>query len=252
MSTSPKPRSSRKTPAKARETPAIVQGTTTKAGLGKLLNSKAKLISGQGADSEERGEEEFRHQVHCRRRLVDELRRRELAAQGARRIFISYSGSGSTVVSELRKYFEAKRFEVVLGFGTEVQTSDQYIVAKIIQLIASSSCFLGVWTKTYTCTTVPYTTLNNNQAAVSSGSAPSVWMPFELGIAMGFRKPAKVMFEAGMQNDFIEKPNMGDAKIEFVDATWKGAADKAHVYFERQLKHQHTRWTSPITNSDDE
>lgn len=231
-----------KKPAAKAKAPRAPKGN----GVNKILETKRRAIKSQSTAAYHSGVEEDKMQVQCRRALLDKLREQSLAMGGARRIFISYSGSGSSVVTHLKKFFERKKYEVVLGFGAAVQ-GEQYVVRSVIDLIAGCSCFLGVWTKTYECETAPYRAMAGNDVATAHGAAPSVWMPFELGIAMGFRKPCKIMFEQGMHVDFIEKPNLGEAKIIFEPAGWREKAEIALDYFESRVDARYQRMANAPT-----
>lgn len=72
--------------------------------------------------------------------------------------------------------------------------------------IKKADAFLGIWTRDFEATSVQGFDNLNNPITARYGLVPSVWMPFELGVAAAHNKPFKVLVMSGTHPLYYEKP----------------------------------------------
>lgn len=196
-----------------------------------VLEQKRALISETDQGGLDHQDTSVSFQAEHRRLLCDHLERVRLEIYNVKEVFISYSSTGGELYSIAERVFKEFGFHPRHGDEAGVKSGD-HIPSEIIKIIRQCSYFLAIWTKTYDAQTQPYRGFHGNEVGTSRGYAPSVWMPFELGVAMALKKPCKVMVEEGMQTDFLEKPDLSNSKIAFGRATFKDQLQHAKNHFE--------------------
>jgi hypothetical protein len=208
--------------------------TLSKETFAKSMKRQLEEIAHFDAEADQAGDSAARYQAGRRRSLCASLQNASINVQNLKSVFISYSGTGSDYFDLARGFFSKNKYEIKHGSVRAVLEGD-YITKDIIQVIRGSACFLAIWTKTYEAKSLAYRGLNGNEVGPASGFAPSVWMPFELGVAMAFGKPFKVFVEGATMTDFLEKPNVGNAKVPFKPTDFEMQLEIALNHFNKRL-----------------
>lgn len=216
----------------------------TREAIDQMLERKKQEIA--SIDTANQGETSRRYQAWKRRLLCDQLRRDHLEIYDIREVFISYSGTGRRLFDMSADYFKDHKYKLRHGSEAGIRAGD-YIPSDIIAAIKQCSCFLAIWTRTYDAQRTPHRSFQGSETAGDRGSIPSVWMPFELGVAMALNKPYKVMVEEGTMSDFLEKPSLGKSKIVFRHETFLRELQVAKDYFERRFIETKAWLTLPLT-----
>lgn len=136
-------------------------------------------------------------------------------------LFISYSGSGVALAAKAKSIAGEYGFTVITGFDKATATQKMSLSESIINLIQASQSFLGIWTHDFDAKSKPGRDARNNQVEVLKGQIPSVWMPFELGVAASFRKHFKLLVKQGTHRGYYEKPLHTSAHILFQEADFE-------------------------------
>ncbi len=114
---------------------------------------------------------------------------------GARqKIFISYPSAGQEYMEELRQRLESdkeKRWEIEVYIDT---TPADFTYSEARRLISDSDYFIGIWHP------------ENKDGAVLT----SPWLPFELGLAMAFHKPFKLVAHSSLPRKELVQRIAGD------------------------------------------
>lgn len=216
----------------------------TRNAIDQALERKKQEIA--SIDTANQGDSFRRYQAWKRRLLCDQLRREHLEIYDIREVFISYSGTGRDLFDLSAEYFQKHGYKLRHGSEPEIKAGD-YIPSDIIAAIKQCSCFLAIWTRTYDAQRAPHRSFQGSDVAIDRGSIPSVWMPFELGVAMALNKPYKVLVEEGTMGDFLEKPNLGKSKIVFKHPTFERELQVAKDYFERRFMETKVWLALPVT-----
>lgn len=142
------------------------------------------------------GDAEGRADAQMRRNtLIDVEEQFNNSVTADTRLFISYSESGNVFYS-----FAKTLAEDELGFKvleqTESRTPANYLHPSIRRTVQNSTAFLGIWTGEYSA---------ESQRDDTPGDVPSVWLPYELGLATAFRVPFRVCLADGLHHHYSEK-----------------------------------------------
>lgn len=137
-------------------------------------------------------------------------------------IFISYSGVGKGLGEVAAKLAQEYGFMPKTGFDAEVELRmsratgvEESLPQAIISQIVSCDCFLGIWTEDFSAENKEGTDMRGNKLERQTGYIPSVWMPFELGIAASHNVPFRLLVSSGTHRLYYEKPFNLQAQILF-------------------------------------
>jgi len=189
--------------------------------------------------SPSRGNTEFEFQQDCRAGLLNELTRRADILASKPRVFISYSGAYEPLCRQAKEHFEKdKDFE-----GAEWRDHDRRdedILIDIRKRIASCTCFLGIWTGYYDSTRCDYSDKTTGFVT------PSVFMPYELGLARANRAVYRVLIPHNLHRDFVI--DKGRYIHRFDAQNFGVELEKATAYFKEQIANRPARWAidSPV------
>ncbi|MGQ0532347.1 MAG: hypothetical protein ACT4OF_06605 [Caulobacteraceae bacterium] len=143
-----------------------------------------------------------------------------------RSIFVSISGSGRDFFGVAKEVFEQKKIVMLTGFDKEVHASKNMPRA-IMDRIRKADAFLGIWTRDFDATSIAGVDWRENPIDVRNGHVPSVWMPFELGVAAASDKPFKLLVLAGTNPHYYEKPFGTVPADSFKPVNFREAIDRA-------------------------
>ncbi len=154
-------------------------------------------------------------------------------------LFVSYSGLGTALAEAIRVAAKEFDFEIRTGFDSEVDQGfredtlvEHNLPQAIISQIASSDFFLGIWTR-------EFEDARGRAVPSVTGGMPSVWMPFELGVAAALGLPFRQLVEKGMHPLYCEKPFNTTAGILFDASNFHAKLHSALKYFDmRRQKRQ--------------
>jgi len=158
-------------------------------------------------------------------------------------LFLSYSGLGKPLAERAKAMAGEYGFQVKTGFDKEVDlavdelSDDVSLPQAIISQIVSSSCFLGIWTDDYVSTrNKPGMDGRGMSVAESQGTIPSVWLPFELGIAASHELPFRLLVAEGTHRLYYEQPFNIKKQIMFDAGNFVEQLSTAMQYFRKRLR----------------
>ena len=187
------------------------------------------------------GETEHKFQLDCRRSLLNELERYARVLASPTKVFIAFSKDFEDRYEVLAGFFRSKGYEPINGM---TDSAASRILTEVVDKISNCSCFLGVWTGNYHVSSV------NSVDGRTHLTAPTVWMPFEFGIAIAKGVITKIMVEQDIHPDFVAKPDGDNRRIFFnrSDQNLLQQAELVYQYFEEQVGERGPRWaaTSPL------
>lgn len=206
-----------------------------------LANLKTSAQHVEAQLLEKTGNAEFKFQLKCRQKLIAELQRRAEVLASQPKVFISYSREGQLYYERAREFFEKNDFRVVHWQNREERLGGK-IVPDIVARIASCSCFLGIWSGQYRSERADGT---DKKTPLTT---PSVWMPFELGIAIANNAICQVFIDGTMHSDFMKEPNLGNYNERFNSDNFGALLTSAATHYKRELAERPPRWsaTSPL------
>lgn len=177
--------------------------------LPRLVNRQFKLLGKIEEQARRTGDRELVAEVQHKRRHLTALQNAADAASapGGRSIFISYPKRLAPAIAEIKRIAEVDfGFDVIrTGFDPDVAGA-KTLKAGILHAISSSSAFLGVWADD----------VRLKSARSRQNSAPGVWMPIELGMALALDKPYRLMIKDGMSAAYIT-PVIEQAHAHFAE-----------------------------------
>jgi len=136
-------------------------------------------------------------EVRAKRKLIADLQNETRNILGEERsIFISYPARMQEDTETIRKLaIENFGFKhVYTGFDEEVRKTPNNLRTGIMYKIREASCLLGIWSDD-----IPV--MRNDSS--KNASAPGVWMPIELGMALAMEKPVRLLVHDDLHRRFI-------------------------------------------------
>lgn len=158
-----------------------------------------------------------------RQNLLKDVRRKLVRASTPQNsIFISYSGVGRGLGDMACRLAGEYGLFPKTGFDAEVELKasgqsdiEESLPQAIMAHIISCDCFLGVWTEDFTAESKEGVDMRGNRIDRQSGYVPSVWMPFELGVAASNNIPFRLLVVSGTHRLYYEKPFQFQSQIVF-------------------------------------
>ncbi len=158
-------------------------------------------------------------------------------------LFLSYSGLGEPLAKRAREMAGEYGFRVKTGFDVEVDVgvsedgaTELSLPQAIISQIVSSTCFLGIWTEDFVgASNRPGRDGRGTSIEKQEGSVPSVWLPFELGIAASHGLPFRLLVSEGMHRLYYEKPFSFKTQIVYSTANFIDKLQAVMKYFEKRM-----------------
>ncbi len=140
-------------------------------------------------------------------------------------IFVAYSETGTALFEMVEERCEEWSIEIITGFGPEV-FGQNALLDGIIRGIKRATLFLGIWTPDYNV--APISIPGGHEAG------PSVWMPVELGIAVAYNKPFRLLIHNSIHRDFYTKIWGGMPHHVFTDGSFIKHLDDCLKYLNSQ------------------
>jgi hypothetical protein len=156
----------------------------------------------------ERDEQELRREFA--KNIIDRIN--TLYGNNPLKVFLSYSNPAHGQVA--RTIFENEKLDVLTGFDDAVKFGDD-LAKDIIDVISSCDYFLGIWSPAFTVFDVKSIQASGRRLVGQQGSGPSIWMPFELGVARAFGKPFKLLVPSDIHDDILARTNPNQVAIRF-------------------------------------
>lgn len=157
-------------------------------------------------------------------------------------IFISYSALGKPLGELARKLADEYGLYAKTGFDAEVEMSDgdserdESLPQAIMNHITSCDCFLGIWTDEFDAQSKEGVDMRGSKVESVKGGVPSVWMPFELGVAASHRIPLRLLVVKGMHRGYYEKPFHFQTQIVFEKHEFEQRARKVIEYLAKKVR----------------
>jgi hypothetical protein len=198
-----------------------------------------------GPDSPKRARS--REIMNVRRKILREVDRDIRRRSHVRPVlFLSFSGLGRKLAEHAAELAKEYDFEIKTGFDTEVEIGhsedipvELNLPQAIISQIFTSNYFLGIWTHDFEeARNRSGTDGRGGSLSPSLGAVPSVWMPFELGVAAALGLPFRQLVMEGMHQLFYEKPFNTQAQIVFNAANFEKKLRAAFEYFVRKTRNK--------------
>lgn len=165
-------------------------------------------------------------------------------------IFISYSGVGKELGDVAKRIANEFALHVKTGFDSEIETrfesdddKENSLPHAIMNQIISCNCFLGIWSEDFDATNRPGLDMRGNMLGTQSGYVPSVWMPFELGVAASHGMPFRLLVVSGMHRLYYEKPFHFQSQVVFQRHEFEAKAKRVIQYLANKLKARRRRDT---------
>lgn len=182
-----------------------------------VLQERIDLVSKIGREINKKNLQNDRHRKYiseCRQKLMKDIYSEMLVQEmHSKSIFISYSATGKSLGEIAKSVAEDYGFIVKTGFDNDVEypavgpnSSLQSLPHSIMSSICACDCFLGIWTEDFDAASRKAVGVKGNSIEGSSGTIPSVWMPFELGVATSHNKPFRLIVIRGTHVDYYTKP----------------------------------------------
>lgn len=169
----------------------------------------------------------YSREIEARRAILKDLLVSSIKRTHSQKsIFISFSNTGSELAEIASAEADRRKLLVKTGFDDEVTQSDD-LSRSIVNQIKSSDCFLAIWTDDFTAKNKSYIDRLGNSVDKTSGFAPSVWMPFELGVAVSNNIPFRLLILNGMHKNYYEKPLHVSPKMVFKKTDFREAVEKS-------------------------
>jgi hypothetical protein len=157
-------------------------------------------------------------------------------------IFISYSGVGKKLGDIAKVIADEYGLNVKTGFDAEVEIKvdrhsdkEESLAQAIMLHIISCDCFLGIWSEDFDGESKEGTDMRGNKLERSKGYIPSVWMPFELGVAASHRMPFRLLVAQGTHRLYYEKPFQFQTQIIFEREEFETRARKVIDHLARKV-----------------
>lgn len=163
--------------------------------------------------------------AEARRRMLRQIEL-EIARDDIRdpTLFISYSSFSGHEFAVIAKTIAAEYgFRVLTGFDKEVEQGKR-VAETIIRQILTTDSFLGIWTDDFEAESISRVDGRGNRFENLAGTIPSIWMPFELGVAAAQRKHLKLLILKGTHKYYFERPLHQNAHITFSPVEFEGKA----------------------------
>ena len=210
--------------------------------LDKVSTVSRELHRGSGgSDARRRLEKELQDR---RQNLLREIDRNLLAAETPKNsIFISYSGSGKSLGEKAKKIADEYGLHAKTGFDAEVELKvdgeserEESLPHAVMAHIISCDCFLGIWTEDFDAASRSGADMRGNRIEQSNGFIPSVWMPFELGVAASHGLPFRLLVVQNTHRLYYEKPFQFQTQIIFERDDFEKRARKLIEYLSRKVQ----------------
>lgn len=166
----------------------------------------------------------------------------------ANSIFISYSGVGRDLGEVAKMIANEFGLHVKTGFDAEVEVrvegeddKEESLPHAIMNHIVSCHCFLGIWTEDFDATNRAGYDMRNNLVESQRGNIPSVWMPFELGIAASHGLAFRLLVAEGTHRLYYEKPFQFQTQVIFKRHEFEKRARRVIEYLAKKLNAKRRR-----------
>ncbi len=181
-----------------------------------------------------------------RQNLLKDVRKELVqSATPERSIFISYSGVGRSLGETATALAGEYGFHAKTGFDAEVELKasglsdiDESLPQSIMAHIISCDCFLGIWTEDFTAESREGVDMRGNRIDRQTGYIPSVWMPFELGVAASHNLPFRLLVINGTHRLYYEKPFHFASQIVFDRDKFEKRVKQVLEFLSNKIKHR--------------
>lgn len=201
--------------------------------------------TGQALNRESsRNSRELKHLQDQRQNLLKEVRKRLVqSATPENSVFISYSGVGrglgEMACGLAREYglFPKTGFDAEVELRNSGQSDiDESLPQAIMAHIISCDCFLGIWTEDFSAESKEGMDMRGNRIDRQTGYVPSVWMPFELGVAASNGVPFRLLVTSGTHRLYYEKPFQFQSQIVFEQHKFEEKARRVLEYLSNKIR----------------
>lgn len=197
-----------------------------------LLDKAAARVRKRNVDAHR--DEDAKFQERCRKNLVADMALRADVLGSKTKLFISYSQVASKFHKIAREHFEASGDFEVKTWQDDKPNRKRGITEDIIQRIGACSCFLGIWSGTYS------TIKPEGEPPILD--VPKVWMPVELGIARAKGAICSVLVHDDVHSEFHREANLGEYNDRFNEQNLRSQLKKVEQDFRLALKVRSPRW----------
>lgn len=212
-----------------------------------MLQSRLAELSEESRSLQRKSTERDRRTkllLEARQNLLRDLDREIIASTTPMEsIFISFSGVGKGLGEIARKVANQHGLHVKTGFDAEIEVSvagllnrEESLANSIMAHILSCDCFIGIWTDDFDCESKEGVDMRNNWIEKSRGYVPSVWMPFELGVAASHNLPFRLLVIKGTHRLYYEKPFQFQPQMVFEREVFEGKVERVIDYLARKVR----------------
>jgi hypothetical protein len=156
------------------------------------------------------------NEQHQRKKFAREIAEKIQGRYGASkpRVFVSFSlPRHATIAADV---FNKEGFYVCTGFDETVQFGDD-LTQNIIDVIVSCNYFIGIWAPSVTVFDVEKIDADGRRLVRQQGSGPSVWLPFELGVACARRMPFRLLVPMDIHENIKARTNPNQVSVQFAN-----------------------------------
>ncbi len=160
-------------------------------------------------------------------------------------IFISYSGVGRELGDMACSIAKEYGLFPKTGFDAEVELRErgfedieESLPQSIMAHITSCDCFLGIWTEDFNGESAEGKDMRGNKIERQQGFIPSVWMPFELGVAASHQMPFRLIVISGTHKLYYEKPFQFQSQIIFERHKFEEKCRRVIDYMAKKLRNR--------------
>lgn len=201
--------------------------------------------TGQALNRESsRSSRELKNLQDQRQNLLKDVRRRIVQSTTPENsIFVSYSGVGrglgemACVIAREYGLFPRTGFDAEVELRNAGQSDiEESLPQAIMAHIVSCDCFLGIWTEDFSAESKEGIDMRGNRIDRQTGYVPSVWMPFELGVAASNRVPFRLLVTNGTHRLYYEKPFHFQSQIVFDRHKFEEKARRVLEYLSNKIR----------------
>jgi len=226
-----------------------------------ILKHKMSEVSALSKSIHSKGTTEAKYQrlvLDLRQNLLRSVEKEIVRSETQQRsIFISYSAVGGSLGKTACEIASEHGLFPKTGFDSEVQIGpskelggygeggglgqiilkdQESLPRRIMAHILSCNCFLGIWTEDFDAENKDTVDYLGNAVPKYRGFVPSVWMPFELGVAAAHDIPFRLLVVKGTHRHYYEKPFNYSAQIVFERHEFPAMIKKVISYLANKLE----------------
>lgn len=160
---------------------------------------------------------------------------------GKPRVFVSYAGTATDLYMSAKTKLQRAGFVVRDGF--QYQAREDNILKKVINSIAESTAFLGIWTEQF-----------STEVKGEPMVGPSTWLIEEKGMALALQKNVRLVIDEKISEYFWKRTTPERIHYRFNPATFDRyltmAVRDIKTRYQEKLQEEMERWSQMMVKED--